>query len=92
MEKFSLTQEFIVPSGAYCCDYGNKEYDKPCEYISERTSYVGWEDGMGSPGTITHYTCEVFRTALETTYPYDGFYGLTLKKFNRCRLQRSEKC
>ncbi len=51
-----------VPEGDYC-ECGNER----CSSLQSDTQKVGWEDGLGSPGTITHYYCAVFDISLSRT-------------------------
>jgi len=59
------TATTTVPDGDYCVDYSVNRNSEKCQHVQEQSSRTDWSDGLGSPGTITHYTCAFFRRALE---------------------------
>lgn len=83
MGKISKSEEAQVPDGAHCVDYSVNQNAKPCQFMSSHTSKTDWSDGLGSPGSITHYTCTFFRYGLSaiTSCP------LTVEKCPQCAAQ-----
>lgn len=75
-----------VPAGDYCIDYRGATIlppDNKCAYLDSQTSKVGWEDGLGSPGFITHYNCGLFNIFLSSTQ--EKGEGMYINKCEACR-------
>jgi hypothetical protein len=47
-----------------CASWNPKALISGCYQLYSRDQKVGWEDGLGSPGTITHYYCKAFNRGL----------------------------
>jgi len=84
MSEIEIHRKASVPDGNYCVDYSTDIRMKECEQLRSHVSAIGWEAGLGSPGSITHYRCALFDESLSTCYPREGFYGLTVKKCEEC--------
>ena len=80
--KIEETHE--VPSGPYCVDYSVAKKLPPenaCEFWEQTHTSVGWEDGLGSPGTLTFNHCRLFREGLSA----EGPPPTKILKCQRCR-------
>lgn len=55
-----VTRKVTVPDGRYC----QFETRKQCEMLRTSFSHIGWEDGLGSPGTLTLHHCDLFHAVL----------------------------
>jgi hypothetical protein len=84
MKDIEIKIKATVPDGKYCVDYNSEKRIEKCEKIKERTSNVGWGDGLGLPGTIIFYYCGLFDDELYQCYPVKDKYGLTLEKCKGC--------
>ncbi len=62
MPKLTITLHVTAPDGKYCVCLGKDvKRVEPCEQLEESSQTVGWEDGLGPPGEMSHYRCSVFR-------------------------------
>lgn len=84
MRKISCTREATVPDGVHCVDYYEKSRVEKCEQLRTEVITTTWQDGLGSPGSISHYSCALFDKGLHSYYPHEGFHGLTVKKCAQC--------
>jgi hypothetical protein len=84
MREIEIRKKATTPDGKYCVDYSANPSVEKCEQLRSTTSYIGWDAGLGSPGSITYYHCALFDESLSKCYPRDDFHGLTVKKCHGC--------
>ncbi len=83
--KIEVRETHEVPDGPYCVDYTDATVLPPanaCYFWRRQYQPVDWRDGLGSPGTITHDVCALFRCGL-TRESGDG--PVRILKCARCR-------
>jgi hypothetical protein len=79
--KKTVSRDIEVPDGDYCVDYRDIPRAVRCTSLRSETVQIGWEDGLGSPGSLTHYRCAAFDTGLS---PDTGFRCLVVRKCQAC--------
>lgn len=84
MRVIEVVRKIPTPDGGYCVDYGATPEVQKCGQLRDHTESIGWSDGLGSPGAITHYRCAAFDKDVTTCYPHNGFHGLTVEKCQEC--------
>lgn len=79
MKIISVTRAAAVPGGKFCAKYSERDSER-CEQVRTQTTHVSWEDGLGSPGTMTFYSCALFDVGLRQVWDK----GLSLEKCQAC--------
>ena len=81
--KIKIIEEVEVPDGEWCVDYSKGKKLPPenaCKYLTTEYTQITWADGLGSPGTMSHQHCTLFRTGLREIGPPP----IKVEKCSRC--------
>lgn len=88
MHTITITKSADVPDGDFCADYRKQDSER-CSQIRSDTISIGWDAGLGSPGTHTVYGCRFFDTGLRPIWGDENNRGLALEKCERCKTANS---